>query len=57
MSEGFFRTVVSEHFPFIYFISIVVIPFGYWVACIEIGVFDSNDNQFTLTFGQVRALS
>ncbi|KAF9788064.1 hypothetical protein BJ322DRAFT_1046832 [Thelephora terrestris] len=49
-------TVVSEHYPFIYFISIVVIPFVYWVACIEIGVFDSNDNQFTLTFGQVLAL-
>lgn len=49
-------TVVGEYFPFIHFVSIVVIPFVYWVACIEIGVWNSNENQFTLTFGQVLAL-
>lgn len=48
---------MGEYFPFIHFISIVVIPFVYWVACIEIGVYNSNENQFTLTFGQVRILS
>lgn len=50
------RTVVGEYFPFIHFISVVVIPFLYWVACIEIGVYNSNENQFTLTFGQVSGL-
>lgn len=45
--------VVGEYFPFIHFVSLVVIPFIYWVACIELGVYDSNENEFTLTFGQV----
>jgi hypothetical protein len=44
---------VGEYFPFIHFVSVVVIPFTYWVACIELGVYDSNENEFTLTFGQV----
>lgn len=44
---------MGEYFPFIHFISIVVIPFMYWVACIELGVYNSNDNEFTLSFGQV----
>jgi hypothetical protein len=47
---------VGEYFPFVHFISIVVIPFLYWVACIELGVLNSNENQFTLTFGQVSGL-
>jgi hypothetical protein len=50
------RIVVGEYFPFIHFISVVVIPFAYWVACIELGVYNSNDNVFTLTFGQVSVL-
>lgn len=45
--------VVGEYFPFIHFVSIVLIPFAYWVACIELGVYNSNENEFTLTFGQV----
>jgi len=49
-------TVVGEYFPFIHFISLVVIPFMYWVACIELGVYNSNENHFSLTFGQVLAL-
>jgi len=49
-------TVVGEYFPFIHFVSLVVIPFAYWVACIELGVYDSNENEFTLTFGQVLAV-
>jgi hypothetical protein len=51
-----FRTVVGEFFPFIHFVSVVIIPFLYWVACIELGVYNSNENQFTLTFGQVGVL-
>jgi len=46
---------VGEYFPFIHFVSAVVIPFTYWVACIELGVYETNENQFTLTFGQVSA--
>lgn len=48
--------VVGEYFPFVHFISIVLIPFMYWVACIELGVRDSNENVFMLTFGQVSLL-
>ena len=48
---------MGEYFPFIHFVSVVVIPFTYWVACIELGVYNSNENQFTLSFGQVRILS
>jgi len=49
-------SVVGEYFPFIHFVSVVVIPFTYWVACIELGVYNSNENQFTLSFGQVLAV-
>ena len=48
--------VVGEYFPFIHFVSVVIIPFTYWVACIELGVYNSNENQFTLSFGQVSIL-
>ena len=44
---------MGEYFPFIHFVSVVIIPFTYWVACIELGVYNSNENQFTLSFGQV----
>lgn len=47
---------MGEYFPFIHFVSAVVIPFTYWVACIELGVYETNENQFTLTFGQVSVL-
>ena len=50
------RLVVGEYFPFIHFVSVVIIPFTYWVACIELGVYNSNENQFTLSFGQVSIL-
>ena len=43
---------MGEYFPFIHFVSVVIIPFTYWVACIELGVYNSNENQFTLSFGQ-----
>lgn len=48
---------MGEYFPFIHFISVVIIPFVYWVACIELGVYNSNENHFTLTFGQVSRLA
>jgi len=48
--------VVGEYFPFVHFVSAVVIPFMYWVACIELGVYNSNENEFTLSFGQVLAV-
>ena len=47
---------MGEYFPFIHFVSVVIIPFAYWVACIELGVYNSNENQFVLSFGQVSIL-
>jgi len=35
---------------------VVAIPFIYWLATIELGLIFSNDNIFTLSFGQVLAL-
>jgi len=32
---------------------VVALPFIYWVATIELGLINSNDNKFTLSFGQV----
>lgn len=34
----------------------VALPFIYWVATIELGLINSNDNKFTLSFGQVLAV-
>lgn len=51
------RRVVGEYFPLIHFVSVVIIPFAYWVACVELGVYHSNENRFTVSFGQVGALS
>ena len=53
INEGEYRKVVGREFPFLHVVSVVIIPFAYWVACIEIGVYNSNENEFTLSFGQV----
>ncbi|KAF8523249.1 hypothetical protein JB92DRAFT_1624088 [Gautieria morchelliformis] len=54
-SPRFWRVwqVVGDNYPFIKYASVVVIPFVYWVLIIELGTMETNDNRFTLTFGQV----
>ena len=42
-----------ENYPFLQFWSVVAIPTAYWVGVIETGVLYSQDNTFSLTFGQV----
>ena len=42
-----------ENHPFLRFWSVVAIPTIYWVGIVETGVLWSQDNTFSLTFGQV----
>jgi len=46
------RTVVTSY-PFLQFLSVIVAPTAYWVAYVELGVFNQWDIDFSLTFGQV----
>ena len=41
------------NYPFLQFLSVVLVPALYWVGTVELGVLDSQDNTFSLTFGQV----
>ncbi|KAF8522707.1 hypothetical protein BU17DRAFT_44486 [Hysterangium stoloniferum] len=44
---------IAERYPFILFLSMVIVPSGYWVIVIEFGASDSQDDRWSLTFGQV----
>ena len=44
------------NYPFLWFWSIVAIPMTYWVGIIELGILGSQDNAFSLTFGQVSSV-
>ncbi|KAF8522715.1 hypothetical protein BU17DRAFT_15407, partial [Hysterangium stoloniferum] len=48
--------VIAKRYPFILFLSVVIIPSGYWVIVIELGAADSQDDRWSLTFGQVLAM-
>ncbi|KAF8498942.1 hypothetical protein BU17DRAFT_59222 [Hysterangium stoloniferum] len=48
--------IMYERYPFIHFATTVVLPFGYWVFLVEVGVMMSNDNTWSITFGQVLAV-
>ena len=50
------RTVVS-HYPFLQFLSVIVIPTIYWIGIVEVGVLGSQDVVWSLTFGQVSSTS
>lgn len=46
---------MRDEYPFVYFMSAVVVPSIYWVITVEVGITESPaDNEFTLSFGQVR---
>jgi hypothetical protein len=47
------RRTIVEHYPFLLFCSAVVIPTAYWIAIIEIGISNENDQTSPLTFNQV----
>ena len=42
-----------RNYPFLRFWSVVAVPTAYWVGIIEVGVLNSQDVTFSLTFGQV----
>lgn len=46
------RRTVLENYPVIRFMTVIVIPFGYWVAMIEVGSAVSDDKELELSFGQ-----
>ncbi|KIJ50526.1 hypothetical protein M422DRAFT_27192 [Sphaerobolus stellatus SS14] len=48
-------STVVTHYPAIRFMSVVLLPTGYWITIIEFGAIVSNDEQFQTTFGQVLA--
>ncbi|KAF8517395.1 hypothetical protein BU17DRAFT_91842 [Hysterangium stoloniferum] len=50
---------IKKHYPFVQFITIVLIPTAYWIATIEVGVLKAGtrDNELSASFGQVRFLA
>jgi hypothetical protein len=42
-----------SHYPFLQFLSVIVIPTAYWIGIVEVGVLGSQDVAWSLTFGQV----
>ncbi|KAF9781538.1 hypothetical protein BJ322DRAFT_1076750 [Thelephora terrestris] len=47
---------VGYYYPLIQFISVVAFPMGYWIAVVELCTYGTQDNAFSLSFGQVFAL-
>ncbi|KAF8497682.1 hypothetical protein BU17DRAFT_59352 [Hysterangium stoloniferum] len=47
---------VADNYPFILFLSVVVLPSLYWILVIEIGAVNSNDDTWEISFGQVLAM-
>jgi len=47
---------VGYYYPLIQFISVVAFPMAYWVAVVELCTYGTQDNNFSLSFGQVFAL-
>ncbi|KAF8517396.1 hypothetical protein BU17DRAFT_91843 [Hysterangium stoloniferum] len=49
---------IKKHYPFVHFVTIVLIPTAYWIATIEVGVLKAGtrDNHLSASFGQVLAM-
>lgn len=47
---------IGYYYPLIQFISVVIFPMGYWVLVVEFSTLGTQDNTFSLSFGQVFAL-
>ena len=54
----YIRSTIRERYPFIYFVSVVLLPYVVWVATVELAFLSTytNDNGFLFTFGQVSIL-
>jgi len=48
-----YRRTIGYYYPFIQFMSVVAFPMAYWVATVELCTFATQDNTFSLSFGQV----
>lgn len=47
---------VGYYYPFIQFLSVVVLPMAYWILVVELCTYGTMDNNFSLSFGQVFTL-
>ncbi|KAF8502957.1 hypothetical protein BU17DRAFT_101909 [Hysterangium stoloniferum] len=56
VSGSLSRRHVTKIYPFILFLSVVVLPSLYWIILIEIGALASNDDKWEISFGQVLAM-
>jgi hypothetical protein len=46
--------MMGTDYPFIHFISVIIVPFLLWIISIEFGISGTADNHFQASFGQVR---
>ncbi|KAF8507424.1 hypothetical protein JB92DRAFT_2735294 [Gautieria morchelliformis] len=54
-----FSRHVPSHYPFIRFVSVVLLPYGYWVAVVESALLlemGANDDHFSSAYGQILAV-
>jgi hypothetical protein len=45
--------MMGTEYPFIHFVSVVIVPFLLWIIAIELGIKHTEDNHFQASFGQV----
>ncbi|KAF8205484.1 hypothetical protein K438DRAFT_1963926 [Mycena galopus ATCC 62051] len=48
--------VLAQQYPFMHFCGVFFVPMIYWVLVIELRLFGTPDNLFTLSFGQILAV-
>ena len=48
-----YRRTIGYYYPFVQFMSVVAFPMAYWVTVVELCIFGTMDNTFSLSFGQV----
>ena len=53
MLIGWYRRTIGYYYPFIQFLTVVAFPMAYWIATVELCTFGTQDNTFSLSFGQV----
>ncbi|KAI0795476.1 hypothetical protein C8Q75DRAFT_452804 [Abortiporus biennis] len=49
-------SITGRNYSFLHFMTVAVIPTGYWISVIETGIIFSSNREFSLSFGQVLAV-
>ncbi|KIJ50537.1 hypothetical protein M422DRAFT_245153 [Sphaerobolus stellatus SS14] len=47
--------IITDNYPFLQFLAVVVVPLAYWILIMEFGAMVSQDTQFSTSFGQILA--